>query len=162
MGGACCTPSDELMESKSLNPVVDKAKTQECWAVHRSTGKEDKEGEDKQEEIRRFLTREDVDKDGQLNPEEAEKICKKFFIRATGLKINKDTTDFDKQMLNVVFDMFDLDSDGYLTEDEFGIMMKVYWLMKAPGLKIDSFLGGNNMKKWEAAVEDFNTRNGIK
>jgi hypothetical protein len=159
MGGACCTPADEgYLGAQSKTPGVKASTINNLWAVHRmdKENPRNKSGEDKQEEIKAFLQREDTNDDGKLDRSESEKICKKFFYRAT----QQDTKQgkHDDIALNEIFKMFDTDSDGQLDMKEFGLMMKTYWLMKVPGLKINEFLEGQEATKWNNLVREFQER----
>ena len=64
--------------------------------------------------------------------------------------------------INSFFVVIFEDSDGQLNMGEFGLMMKTYWLMKVPGLKIQEFLVGPEREKWENLCKEFNERQQIK
>jgi len=159
MGAQCCTAeADTVGAATQKYPTVSASHVNHLWARERkdNDNPKNKMGEDKTEEIKAFLQREDANKDGLLDRNEAEKICKKFFFRATGqdTKLGK----YDEAALDAVFKMFDADSDGQLNMGEFGLMMKTYWLMKVPGLKIQEFLLGPERGKWENLCKEFNER----
>ena len=60
--------------------------------------------------------------------------------------------------INRFFDVIFEDKDGQLNIGEFGLMMKIYWLMKVPGLKFQEFLVGPEREKWENLYKEFNER----